>query len=229
MLRRRLLKRSRLLLKLIKVLPKHQHQLKPRMSKTMELIKKCQKRHLRPQMPLKLIKNQQKIKLRLQKLNSQPKIKLRLQWLQRLQKLINSQPKIKLRLQWLQRLQKLLMTMISLRRSRPRKSAKKRSSRKRKRRRRMRARRIQIEIVKRRAVDDRIHQRKLIRRLMIPGGLRKVGQEVKDLAGMEWLKGQREVVKVVVVVDKDLEDMEWPIGQREVDQKEDPEELEELL
>lgn len=93
----------------------------------------------------------------------------------------------------------------------------------------MRARRIQIEIVKRRAADERIHRRKLIRRLMIPGGRRKVGQEVKDLAGMEWLKGQREVVKVVVVVDKDLEDMEWPIGQREVDQKEDPEELEELL
>lgn len=93
----------------------------------------------------------------------------------------------------------------------------------------MRARRIQIEIVKRRAVDERIHRRKLIRRLMIPGERRKVGQEVKDLVGMEWLKGQREVVKVVVVVDKDLEDMEWLIGQREVDQKEDPEELEELL
>ena len=203
LLRRRLLKRSRLLLKLIKVLPKHQHQLRPRMSKTMELIKKCQKRHLRPQMPLKLIKNQRKIKLRLQKLNSQPKIKLRHQ--------------------------NLLMMMISLRSRRLRKRKKKRSSRKRKRRRRMRARRIQIEIVKRRAVDERIHRRKLIRRLMIPGGRRKVGQEVKDLVGMEWLKGQREVVKVVVVVDKDLEDMEWLIGQREVDQKEDPEELEELL
>lgn len=203
LLRRRLLKRSRLLLKLIKVLPKHQHQLKPRMPKTMELIKKCQKRHLRPQMPLKLIKNLQKIKLRLQKLNSQPKIKLRHQ--------------------------NLLMMMISLRSRRLRKRKKKRSSRKRKRRRRMRARRIQIEIVKRRVVDERIHRRKLIRRLMIPGGRRKVGQEVKDLVGMEWLKGQREVVKVVVVVDKDLEDMEWLIGQREVDQKEDPEELEELL
>ena len=203
LLRRRLLKRSRLLLKLIKVLPKHQHQLRPRMSKTMELIKKCQKRHLRPQMPLKLIKNLQKIKLRLQKLNSQPKIKLRHQ--------------------------NLLMMMISLRSRRLRKRKKKRSSRKRKRRRRMRARRIQIEIVKRRVVDERIHRRKLIRRLMIPGERRKVGQEVKDLVGMEWLKGQREVVKVVVVVDKDLEDMEWLIGQREVDQKEDPEELEELL
>lgn len=203
LLRRRLLKRSRLLLKLIKVLPKHQHQLRPRMSKTMELIKKCQKRHLRPQMPLKLIKNLQKIKLRLQKLNSQPKIKLRHQ--------------------------NLLMMMISLRSRRLRKRKKKRSSRKRKRRRRMRARRIQIEIVKRRAVDERILLRKLIRRLMIPEGRRKVGQEVKDLVGMEWLKGQREVVKVVVVVDKDLEDMEWLIGQREVDQKEDPEELEELL
>lgn len=190
LLRRRLLKRSRLLLKLIKVLPKHQHQLRPRMSKTMELIKKCQKRHLRPQMPLKLIKNLQKIKLRHQN---------------------------------------LLMMMISLRSRRLRKRKKKRSSRKRKRRRRMRARRIQIEIVKRRAVDERILLRKLIRRLMIPEGRRKVGQEVKDLVGMEWLKGQREVVKVVVVVDKDLEDMEWLIGQREVDQKEDPEELEELL